>query len=380
MEFEVNLSDDELKLRLELYQKHGSYVAAADELGMNETAFRRSVKQAVRRNLGGTFLGGTAPEGYTIGKVTRLVGANGKSQLEWQHTHPDVAKVQEYIDQMLEAMATEIDAIPAIEPPDYDTINPDWLTLYPVVDVHLGLYAWSKETGASYDLDIAKDQFLHSTAELFSLSPNSEEALIVVLGDFFHADNNNAQTEKSHNHLDVDGRHDKVLHLGAELIMWMIEQALHKHHKVTVRVMRGNHDPYASKALTLGLYLRYLGNKRVTVERSAMDLWVFQFGKNMLGFTHGDNVKAQDMPGVMAAYYPQMWGETAYRYAYSGHFHKSKKATEGDERHGAQYEILPAFTAKDAWTRSMGHSSMRSIMSKTYDRNTGLKFTTTVQV
>lgn len=375
-----HLTDEELARRLQAYKEAGTYTGAAEMLGVTESNVRRSVRQATRRNLGGDFLGSPVPVGYTIGRTTTLVDQDGTAKLEWQHRHPDVEAVESHIDELIDTMTQSLVVLPEVPMSEFAYIEPDWLTVYPVVDVHLGLYAWAKESGANWDINIAKAEFLKSYADLINMSPYSEEALIVPLGDFFHADNNNAETERSHNHLDVDGRHDKVLHLGTELIIWMVDMALQKHSRVTIHVNRGNHDPYASKALGLALWFRYQGNPRVTVDRSPKDLWVYQWGKTMLAFTHGDKVKAEDTPGVSAAYYPEIWGATTARYSYSGHFHRNKSSLGGDERHGMQWNVLRAFTAKDEWNYSMGHASLREIISITFSKQGGRKFQNFVDV
>lgn len=376
----IPLSDEILTERLEAYQRTGSYSLAAAELGIGESNVRRAVRMATRRNLGGEYIGGTLPPAYTMGKVTVQYDKDGRKVNEWQRQHPDAEAVESYIDDLLDVMTKSLTILPEVEFKGFDFQEPNWVTVYPIVDVHLGLYAWAKESGANWDIEIAKGEFMKSYAELIQMSPYSAEALIVPLGDFFHADNNNAETERSHNHLDVDGRHDKVLHLGTELIIWAIDMALQKHEHVTVHVNRGNHDPYASKALGLALWFRYQGNSRVTIDRSPKDLWIFEWGKTMLGFTHGDKVKAEDTPGVMAAYYPEIWGRTAYRYSYSGHFHRNKNSVGGDEKHGVQWNVLRAFTAKDEWNYSMGHASLREIVSLTFDKDTGRKFSNFVVV
>ena len=379
----VQNTDEELRDTLELVEAHGK-AEAARMLGLSRRAVDHRLARATSRNLSGDYLGDVAPPGTSIGKVTRHV-RDGVVVQEWQRLFPDAEAMEELYDEIVLRMQAEIK--PAAEYPVPELIlNPDRLALYPIVDVHLGQYSWAKESGENYDLDIAKQQFIAADDELTSMVmvANAAEALIVVLGDFFHADNNDAVTHRSGNHLDVDGRHDKVLHLGVELIFRKIEAAKVMHNHVTVHITRGNHDPSASKTLATALFFRYQGDPRVTIDRSPKDLWTFQWGYTMLGFTHGDNVKAENMPGVMAAQEAIMWGDTKYRYGYSGHYHKSKKGQPGepkaDERYGAIYEILPAFTAKDAWNAAMGHTSQRSVVAKVFDRETGLKQTFNVQV
>lgn len=373
------LSDEDLLRVVDAVETHKSKQAAADALGIPRTTLRHQYNQAIKRNLTGEFLGGVLPDGYTMGKVTRLRDPNGV-MMEWQHTLPDAEKMEQLFEHLAEEFQHDVVPLPPLPWNDLTPTVYNWLTLYPVVDAHLGQYSWGKQSGENYDMAIAREQFLSATTSLYQLTPAAGTALIVVLGDYFHADNDRAETEGHHNHLDVDGRFDKVLHMGAELLLWHVDMALQKHETVVVKVMRGNHDPYAHKALSLALWVRYQNNPRVVIDRTPVDLWAFDWGVNMLGFTHGDNVKAEDMPGVMAAYYPEMWGLTRYRFGFSGHYHRTKKGPLSDEKHGAIWEIIPAFTAKDAWNRAMGHASQRGIQAITFDKEEGRKFTTYVTI
>lgn len=368
------LSDDELLYRVAVYREHRTYRKAAAVLGIDESSLRASVEKASSRNLTGDFLGGKPAEGYSIGHVTRYVNDEGRVA-EWQRHNPDEDAVRRFYDELMEAFKQEITPLPSIEVVDPGRGDPDLLTLYPIVDVHLGQHSWAAEVGEDYDLKIATAQLKSTVSDLVLQSPLSEKALIVFLGDYFHANDNEAQTKKSKNHLDVDGRHDKVQHKGIEIAVWIIELALQKHSFVEVHICRGNHDEDAARTLREALFWRYQNTSRVTIDLSPRELWVYQHGKTMLGFTHGDKLKAEEMPGAMAGQYGVMWGDTIYRYGYSGHFHRSKKGPKSDEKHGAIWEIFPAFTAKDAFNASIGGSSLRTLVSKTFSKERGLRFT-----
>jgi hypothetical protein len=373
-----HLTDNELIERVELVRKLGSASAAARALGINESSVRRSLVTATRRNLDGEWLGPVLPEGYEMGKVTRHYKKDGSVEQEWQRQHPTIEAVREMCDELIEKMSVAITPIQEISLQSPTTAN--WLTLYPIVDVHFGQLSWGKETGADYDLKIAQEQYKATVSKLMLCSPNSYACLIEALGDFYHADNDDAETHRSHNHLDVDGRNDKVQYLGTELLIWHIDMALAKHEIVYVHISRGNHDDMSAKSLARSLYFRYQNNPRVIIDRTPKELWVFTWGKVMLGFTHGDRIKAADMPGKMAALYPEIWGVTMHRFAYSGHYHKAKKGPLGDEMNGVEWEILPAFTEKDSFNASMGHSSKRELRSITFDAEEGRLFSTFVNV
>jgi hypothetical protein len=47
----------------------------------------------------------------------------------------------------------------------------------------------------------------------------------------------------------------------------------------------------------------------------------FQYGKNLIGTTHGDGAKHQDLPLLMATEFPLEWSQTKHRYVYTHHVH-----------------------------------------------------------
>lgn len=346
----------------------GNWAEAGRQLEMPRSTVQSRYKIAVKRNLTGSFRGKTIPEGYRLGKVTSLVDVYGETIMEWQHKLPeerDPAEVAAIIDDALRNVPAVFPWVPT------EIFDSDLMTVYPIVDLHMMMLAWGKETGDAYDLTICRDTFMTVFDQLVEASPASETAILLNLGDYFHADNNNATTEKSKNHLDVDSRMDKAIFVGAELMAWAVDRLLWKHKHVIVKNKRGNHDPNAHRALNVGMWMRYEKEPRVTVDRDPAEVWFHQFGSTMLAAHHGDLIKGEDMPGVMAAYAPKMWGNTEYRYALLGHIHRSRKSPPSDEKHGATFEYFPTLAGKDAWNKSMGHASKRSATAVTYSRDEG---------
>jgi hypothetical protein len=361
------VSDDELKRVVDAYlASDRNKAAAARALDMHTNTFKDRLNAAVRRNLLGDFFGGEVPEGYVLGNTTQHLKDPVTKVQEWRRLWPIAGSEQ--VLQALEEWGNK-----AITPLEIIVKSTEWYydqaVVYPIPDVHLGQYSWGKETGGSYDLDIAANTVRKTFARLVASSPATAEAIVLGLGDYFHADGNDARTPKSGNALDVDSRFGKVQWVGAELLIEVVDMALQKHQHVTVKVLPGNHDPRAQDALTIALWFRYLGNPRVTVDRKPGMHWFFQWGKVMIAAHHGHETKAEQMPGVMASFEPVMWGSSIYRYAYLGHFHKRLKGS--DELKGAIYEIFQAITAKDAWNRGVGHSSGRSITAIVLDKEKG---------
>lgn len=348
-----------------------NYEQAARELGVAVSTLKYRVKAAVRKNLAGVAFGGETPPGYSLGRITQLHRSEDGKVSEWRRLEPDTLGEQS-IAALEEWARSAITPLPPVaEPDDDDSDAPFELTVYPIPDVHLGQYSWGKETGNSYDLDIAVKTVKDTFVKLVRKAPASHHAIVLGLGDFFHADGNDARTPKSQNALDVDSRYGKVQWMGAELMIQTVDLALQKHKHVTVKVLPGNHDPRGGDALTIALWFRYLDNPRVTVDRGPALHWFYQWGEVMIAAHHGHETKPEQMPGVMSAYEPKMWGDTQYRYALLGHWHKRAKGFASNESNGAVWEIFQAITAKDAWNRGKGHASGRSITAITYDQRDG---------
>jgi hypothetical protein len=368
------VSDDELKRVVDAYRASDrNKAAAARALDMPINTFKDRLNAAVRRNLTADFFGGEVPEGYVIGNTTQHLKDPITKVQEWRRLWP-IAGSEQVLQALEEWGNKAITPLPST-PVHMELDGNDYVhfrsqaVVYNIPDVHLGQYSWGKETGGSYDLDIAANTVRKTFARLVASSPAAEEAIVLGLGDYFHADGNDARTPKSGNALDVDSRFGKVQWVGAELLIEVVDMALQKHSHVTVKVLPGNHDPRAQDALTIALWFRYLGNPRVTVDRKPGMHWFYQWGKVMIAAHHGHETKAEQMPGVMASFEPAMWGSSLYRYAYLGHWHKRLRGT--DELKGAVYEVFQAITAKDAWNRGVGHSSGRSITAIVLDKNKG---------
>jgi hypothetical protein len=346
--------------------KAGSKAGAARLLGIPITTLKDRLQIAARLGIGTKHP--TKP-GFVIDRESTLYNAEtGAPILEWVKTKHDPS-----LEDVTEALKTAFaeyngrGLLPVVRPPS--KISKDLLTVYPLSDHHLGLFAWGLEVGADYDLKIAAGLLRSCMSDLVAQSPPSETGLVLGLGDFFHSQKDDNRTPRSGAQLDVDTRYSKVLQVGVLLAIDCIRMALEKHNKVIVRMLPGNHDMDAARALTLGLWAFYHGHPRVTVDTDPSYFFHMRFGEVMLGSTHGDMVHPVDIPGVMASYWPEEWGATKYRYAYLGHVHH--KSIGGGEKAGVVWETFRSLTAKDAWHFQSGYSSGRSMTSITHHRNKG---------
>ena len=243
----------------------------------------------------------------------------------------------------------------------------DMLSVYTIGDAHIGLLAWGKESGEDHDLIIAERDLLVSMDMLVSQSTSSKNALIVDVGDFFHSDNADNRTAHSGNALDVDGRYPKVLQIGLELTVKIIEKALTKHDTVTWRSAIGNHNEHSAIMMSSFIKAWYRNEPRVEVADTPNMFYYHQFGKNLIGITHGHTTKAEKLGEIMSVDCEDIWSNSKYRYWYTGHIHHQSVK----EYPSCVVETFRTLAGKDAWHSASGYRSKQDMKCITLHKEYG---------
>ena len=347
-------------------QADGSKIAAAASINLSLSALNRRLANGRRLYGDTTEAMIDTPEGFAVKGTSSLVRSDGTIAAQWIKTTRDTEDTEELakaIERRFEKWAKRAPKAPKLK----TKTMKDQLSTYIIADAHLGMYAWGEETGTNMDLQISVRNLRACFSRLVAATPATETAVILELGDFFHADDNDARTKASKNQLDVDGRHQKVLDAGVELTIWAIHHALTKHEKVVYVSKRGNHDPTSGMILPIALKYFFQNEPRVTIDVSPTKHWFYQFGTTMLGGTHGDSMKQEKMASIMPAEEPQMWGNTLYRYFWSGHLHHRKV----QEFPGVTCEIARTLTSRDAWHAAAGYGALREMSAVVYSKTQG---------
>jgi hypothetical protein len=245
----------------------------------------------------------------------------------------------------------------------------DQLVVYPFSDPHFGLYVWGREASENWDLQKSVNVILSTFARVVARTPKTNKAILIVGGDTMHADNNQNKTLASGNPLQVDGRYPKVFATAAETLAKIVDLLLTAHRSVEVIVLPGNHDENSSHTLAFGLKAWFRKERRVKVDDDPSFYRFREFGKVMIGTTHGHAAKASDMPQIMAAREAAIWGRTEHRYIHTFHVHHQSKAIS--EIGGCLVETHRIVAPQDAWHWNEGFLSGRSLQSISYDREHG---------
>lgn len=299
------------------------------------------------------------PDGHYVKGISAFVDADGRTAAQWIKTARDqigdetlASAVRSAFDGYEREPATS----PSVETRD------DILTVIPLPDLHIGLLAWEEETGGNYDIHIARQTMHAAIDNLIEALPPSKNALILGLGDLLHFDGYEPKTERSGNVLDTDSRYPKVLREALRLIKYAIERTLTRHDHVEVRLLAGNHDNRAALAVALALAEGFAGDDRVTIDDSPSYIWFKRYGKVLIGATHGDKAKANDMPLLMAVDRPDDWAASTRRRIFTGHLHHERLR----EVNSVIVETLRSPVAKDAWHSFEGYRSGRSVYGYTF--------------
>jgi hypothetical protein len=295
------------------------------------------------------------PDGFKVKGVSSLYDGEGKLKAQWVKSTTDVDSVNKVLEEFALTLADSVKglAVPVKSPKN---CNEDLLSIYPMGDPHFGLYAWWQESGEDFDLEIAEQLTCRAIDRLVESGPASHTALLLNLGDMFHADNQKNTTMSGHQ-LDVDGRWAKVQQIGLRSMIYCVKRLLEKHKKVVIRINKGNHDLHSSYALSLMIDAYFSNEPRVCVDLSPTVCWYYQFGKVLIGSTHGDTIKGKEMVGIMAADRAVEWGQTKHRYWYVGHVHHQ----DVKEYPGGIVEYFRTLAARDAWHAGQGYRAGRDM-------------------
>lgn len=350
---------------IEAIERTGSIIRAAEEMKVNRTTVQsamrclqeRAVKMARKGQAPGHFTSGVAP-GYVMGKVTVQRDKAGEVERTWERQSPEQAAQMEALRAGLEAFADELPKVKPRPAANDAAYSSHLMACYPIGDAHIGMMAWPEETGEAWDLKIAEETHTSAMAALVEMAPACEEAAIVNLGDWYHADNMEGVTSRSGHKLDMDSRYAKMARTGVRIMRTMIETALAKHKRIRVINAVGNHDDTGSLMLSICLANIYENEPRVIVDTTPTPCHYIRHGATLVGVHHGHSIKPERLPGVMATDRAKDWGETSHRYWWMGHVHHSSVMKDHP---GVSVESFRTLAAKDAYATWGGYRAPRDM-------------------
>jgi hypothetical protein len=353
---------------------HTTQKAAAESLGVTAS----TVAQCLRLVLGRAESVGYSPKhhmthpvppGFLAKRVSTYHKASDIGPAQWVCGSLDMAQQAAAQEAAYRAMAKDLPPLAPSAPRDGE-LDGQLCNLHVLSDVHLGMLAWERETGAAWDLVEGLRVVRGAWAQAIDRAPRAKKAVVAILGDFFHSDGLKPVTPASGHVLDQSNRYPEIIEAGVEMLRQVFASALAHHESVHVVIAEGNHDPVGSMWLRTMFSALYADEPRLTVCDSVLPYYGMEHGEVMIGFHHG-HIKSIQGAGAAAlallfANRPE-WQDKAHRYIHTGHKHHVAVATVP----GCQLIQHATLAAPDAYSARGGWDSSRCMTTTTYHSKFG---------
>ena len=228
--------------------------------------------------------------------------------------------------------------------------DPHCLVLDPA-DIHIGKLSSSFETGEDYNEQIAVRRVKEGVNGILEKSKGFPINKIIFIGgnDILHVDNPKSSTT-SGTHQNTSGMwYDNFL-TAKRLYVDVLEQ-LTTVADVHFVFNPSNHDYMSGFFLADVIQSWFRNNKNITFDCSIAHRKAVKYGNNLIGTTHGDGAKQNDLPLLMAVEFPDYWSSTDHRYIYTHHVHH-KMVTK--DYAGITVESLRSPSPADSWHHRNG--------------------------
>lgn len=356
---------------LEAIRSSKSMREASKKLGVSKSAITNSIASLRSRAACKGFSPAhdmihKAAPGFQVKGTSTYYNKDGERSGQWVKTTRDEAERVEMFKAFIEQLCEGVKGLaPTVAAPTITEAN--LLAVYPIGDHHHGMYSDAAETGSDYDCKIASQSLETAVDYLATLAPPAEIALLINLGDYYHANDSTNETPGHGNRLDVDTRYGQVMYSGAMALVRCVLRLLKKHQRVVVWNMRGNHDPDASMSLAMAMRFYFHNEPRVEVDMGSSLYKYLRFGNNLIGSHHGHGAKGVDLPLLMAVDRKEDWGQTEHRVWHCGHIHhKTQK-----EFPGVVVETHRTLAGSDAWHAGKGYRSKKDMSAIVYHSDFG---------
>lgn len=207
----------------------------------------------------------------------------------------------------------------------------DHLLVADPADVHFGKLSVLEETGEEYDLEIAEKRFnegidsLIEKARVFDI----HSSVLVVGNDILHIDTPK-RTTTAGTPQDTDGMWWQAYNVAKRCYVQAVEKLL-VFGDVKLLFCPSNHDFMSGFMLTDAVVSWFSKNKNVSAHVSMSHRKYIKYGKNLIGFTHGDGSKIVDLPNLMMTEARGTEYSFGYWLIHHGH-HKDRRSKSAGQK------------------------------------------------
>lgn len=229
---------------------------------------------------------------------------------------------------------------------DTDDVKKDdeHLLIIDPADIHIGKLADSFETGEDYNNQIAVKRVREGVEGILHKARGFRIDKILFVGgnDILHIDTPRRMTT-SGTPQDTEGMWYSNFLIAKELYIEVLNRLL-KVADVHFVYNPSNHDYTHGFFLADVIQTYFKDCKNITFDCSIAHRKYFVYGDNLIGTSHGDGGKTQDLPLTMAHESPD-WSRCKHRYFYIHHFHHKVSK----DYMGVCVEALRSPSGTDSW-------------------------------
>ena len=226
-----------------------------------------------------------------------------------------------------------------------------YLLVVDPADIHIGKLASAFEVGEDYNNQIAVERVLEGVKGILEKASSFHIDKILFIGgnDVLHIDNPK-RTTTSGTPQDTDGMWHTNFLIAKQLYVDILELLIGVA-DVHFIFNPSNHDYTNGYFLAQVIQTHFRKCKNITFDCSISHRKGFKYYTNLIGTTHGDGAKTQDLPLLMAQQFPVWWGETKHRYVYIHHIHHKMSK----DIVGVTVESLRSPSGTDSWHHRNGY-------------------------
>jgi len=217
-------------------------------------------------------------------------------------------------------------------------------------DVHIGKLSDAFETGVEYNSQIAVKRVREGVEGILKETSgcNIDKILFVGGNDILHTDTPR-RTTTSGTPQDTDGMWYRNFLMAKDLYIEILEKLISVA-DVHFTFNPSNHD-YTNGFFLANVIETYFRNcKNITFDCSISHRKYYKYHNNLIGTTHGDGAKQNDLPLLMAAESPY-YSECKKRYVYIHHIHHKISK----DYVGVTLESLRSPSEADGWHHRNGY-------------------------
>lgn len=188
-------------------------------------------------------------------------------------------------------------------------------------DIHIGKLASAFETNEDYDNQIAVNRVMQGVKGILDKSNgfNIDKILFVGGNDILHIDTPDRKTTSGTSQDTCGMWYDNFL-IAKKLYVDILEQLL-QISDVHFVFNPSNHDYTNGFFLAEVIKTHFQNCKNITFDCSISHRKYYSYGKNLIGTTHGDGAKNQDLGSLMSIEAKDLWAYAEHRYYYTHHVH-----------------------------------------------------------